>query len=195
MDKSIMDLTSRTGVAEPTTILGMDGSSVLIAGAIFLSAIMGAGIALFTIGHQRMISRKKTAYNLAYTLRRPTLQKSERVFLDRCVKGRWRRIVKPKTSDDRRQKQEIANYLNHFEWACVAMRQNIVDEGVLKAVIGDTLVKRYSAARPLIHLIRTETGDDEIFEHFEHVARKWKDYPKIPSRNVLRTAWHQVTNT
>ena len=78
------------------TILGFDGPSVLIAGAIVVSAIIGAGVALFTIGHQRMIARKKTAYDLAYTLQRPNFRRSERIFLDRCEKGRWRRIVKPK---------------------------------------------------------------------------------------------------
>ena len=85
--------------------------------------------------------------------------------------------------------------MNHFEWACVAMRQNIVDEGVVKAVIGDRLVKRYSSARPLIHLIRTEEGDDEIYEHFEHIAKKWKDYPKVPTRNVVRSAFSQISKT
>ena len=178
-----------------STIFGMDGPSVLVAGAILLSAILGGLIALFTIGHQRMIARKKAAYDLVLSSQRPDLLRSKRIFLERRGRGKWKRIVGPRTSKDREQRSEIARYLNHLEATCVAIRQNIVDEGVLKATMGDTLVRHYSEARLLIHLIRTKEGDDEIYEHFEYVAKKWKDYPKIPTRNVLRSAFSQVSKT
>ena len=94
---------AKIGVAD-TTIFGFDGPSVLIAGAIVISAVIGAVIALFTIGHQRMIARKKAAYDLAYTLQRPNFRRSEGIFLERCERGKWKRIVKPKTLEDRRKK-------------------------------------------------------------------------------------------
>ena len=182
-------------MADPTTIFGMDGSSVILAGAILLSALVGAAVAFFTIGHQRLLARKKVSYDLALSMQRPTVLDCERAFLKQCKKGRWKRIVAAKTSAALAKKRETARYLNHWELVCVSIEQRIVDEGVLKAVIGDKLVRRYSAARPFIHLLRTEEGDDEYFEYFELVAKRWKDYPKPPRRTVVGAVWHQVTRT
>ena len=152
------------------SILTVDGPDLMLVGAILLSAFSGGLIALVGVWLQRKVARKKAALDLALEFMLPEVQESEQTFLDRCKKGKWSQLQpeREKTASERRQ---ILTYLNRFELMAVAIRQNVVHEAFLKAVIGDKLVRHYAKAKPLVDLIRTQEGDDEFFEHLEFIAK------------------------
>jgi len=177
----------------PSDVNGL--SNLMVAGAIVVSAVLASIVALLAIAHNRRISRKKSAYDIIIRTMSHDIRRAETVFLKRSERRKWTGIIKPTNAKDRRDKQDIIYYLNHYEFMCVAIQQNIVDESVLKDIIGDKMVKTYSSGRALISQIRDEDGDDEFYEHFERVARRWRDYPKGKRRGILRTLFGEVIKT
>ena len=151
----------------------MNGEECVV-GAILLSALVGAIIALVVVAQQRISAKKKNAYDMVLTLFQPDLADCERIFLDVAKTNNWQPILDPQDDEQVHIKQRVAQFLNHFEFLCVSIRQNIVDEDVIKAIVGDKLVKRLASALPLINMIRNDENDPEFFEHFEHVAERWK---------------------
>ncbi|MDE0335625.1 MAG: DUF4760 domain-containing protein [Defluviicoccus sp.] len=179
---------------EPSTLeqLGMNGPDELVAGAILLSAVLGAIIALVVVAKQRISAKKKNAYDMVLTLSETDFVQCESVFLDLAKTNNWQPVLDPQDATEHGIKQQVERYLNHFEFLSVCIRQNIVDENVIKAVLGDKLVKRLTAALPLIIMIRNEESDPEFFEHFEYVADQWKANPKIQEHGVVRTILGEI---
>ena len=172
--------------------LGTNGPDWYVAGAIFLSALVGAIIALVVVAQQRISAKKKNAYDMVLTLFQPDLAECDRIFSEVAKTNNWQQILSPIDDEQVRIKQRVELFLNHFEFLCVSIRQNIVDEDVIKAIVGDTLVKRLASALPLINMIRNDEKDPEFFEHFEHVAERWKKNPKIQKRNPILTILREI---
>ena len=149
----------------------------IIAGAILISAACSIVAAFIAVAQNRRISRKRTAYDLALLFLQADIQACEDRLIDLADKNDWRPVLEPQP-EERIVKQEVTQFLNHLELMSVAIRQGVVDEGVLKAVIGDKLVKRYTEARPLIDMIRNKEQDEEFFEHLEFIANSWKKNPR-----------------
>lgn len=169
------------------SILTVDGPDLMLVGAILLSAFIGGLIALVGVWLQRKVARKKAALDLALQFMLPEVQESEQAFLDRCKKGEWSQL-QPEREETASERRQILTYLNRFELMAVAIRQNVVHEAFLKAVIGDQLVRHYAKANPLVDLIRTQEGDDEFFEHLEFIAKRWRNNPVVPRFGPIRTA-------
>ena len=158
-----------------------------VAGAILLSTLVGAIIALVVVAQQRISAKKKNAYDMVLTLFESELADCERAFLRIAKANDWKQIIDPQGDQQDQAKQQVERFMNHFEFLCVSIRQNIVDEDVIKATVGDKLVKRLASALPLIHMIRNEESDPEFFEHFEYVAEQWKKKPAIEKRDPFQT--------
>ena len=173
--------------------LAMNGPGDYVAGAILLSTFVGAIVALVVVAQQRISAKKKNAYDMVLTLFESDLANCEREFLKIAEANDWKQIIDPQNDGQSQAKQQVERFLNHFEFLCVSIRQNIVDENVIKATVGDKLVKRLARALPLIHMIRNDENDPEFFEHFEYVAEQWKRKPAIEKRNpfhtILRELW------
>ncbi len=170
----------------------MDGPDVLVAGAILLSAFIGAIIALVVVAQQRILGKKKNAYDMILKLYGEDFARCERVFKSVAQEDEWRPVLQPQDAKQLEIQEQVARYLNHLEFLCVCIRQNIVDEDVIKAILGDKLVRRLGIALPLINMIRRDESDPEFFEHFEHVGKQWKAHPKVQQRNLLCTMLGEI---
>ena len=116
------------------------------------------------------------------------MEESRTTFLARSKEGEWEKLLKSEDKECVSDRRTIQVYLNTYELMAVSIRERVVDEAVLKAVIGDRLVRRFERAYAFIDLLRTQDGDGEYFEHFEFVAKRWRKDPSVPRRGRLRTA-------
>ncbi len=167
--------------ATDTAFLSTYGPNLMMVGAVLLSALIAGRVAL-------SVSRKRAAHDLAWEFLRSEMEKARAIFLTRCKEDRWRKLLKAKGGKRASDRRVIMGYLNKYELMAVSIRQRVIDESVLKAIIGDRLVKRYEQAYPLINLVRTQSGDMEFFEHFEFIAKRWRSDPSVPRQGRLRTA-------
>ncbi len=125
------------------------------------------------IASHRTIARKRAAHDLVLTLWQPDILEHEQKFLSWVETYKQNREQPPLDFSKIADFSQIVRFLNYYELMCVAILQNIVDEAVLMDALGDKLVKHYSAAKPIIATVRTLEDDQEFFEHFETIARKW----------------------
>ena len=172
--------------------LGINGPGEYVAGAILLSTLVGAIVALVVVAQQRISAKKRNAYSIVLTLFEPNIAECERAFLNTAETNDWNQIINPQNDSQTRTKQQVERFLNHFEFLSVAIRQNIVDEDVIKATVGDKLVKILESALPVISMIRKDEDDPEFFEHFEYVAKQWKERPSIQRRNPFHTIFREL---
>ena len=164
-----------------------------VAGAILLSAFTAAAIALIVVAQQRIAIKKKNAYDLSLSLLRPEFKDYERTVLQHAKNNNWNPVVDPKDAEQLALQQEVSRYLNQMEFLSIYIRQNVVDEDVIKAMIGDTLVKRFNDTNPLIATIRKkEDGDQEFYEHFQYMANRWEQNPKVRKRNTVRAIFCEI---
>lgn len=146
--------------------------------AVVGSAVVAGFIALLTVAKHRLIAKKRGAYDFIVNMWMQN-REYDAVFFEMADKDELIKILDAKTKEELGTKAKIRTYLNTFELLAVSIKWNVIDENVCKAIIGDALVKRWQKAFPLINEIRTREGDEEFFEHFQNLAKKWKDHPMI----------------
>lgn len=149
------------------------GPGTFVAWAILGSAVVGAFMAWRAIASHRTIARKRAAHDLVLTLWQPDILEHEQKFTSWADTYRQNRVPLPLDLDAIPEIEEIVRFLNYYELMSVAILQHVVDESVLMDALGDKVVKYYAAARPIITTIRTVEEDEEFFEHFETVAKRW----------------------
>lgn len=99
--------------------LGMNGPEECVVGAILLSALVGAIIALVVVAQQRISAKKKNAYDMVLTLFQPDLADCERIFLDVAKTNNWQPILDPQDDEQVHIKQRVAQFLTILN-SCVS---------------------------------------------------------------------------
>ena len=123
--------------------------------------------------------------DLALKLMRPDIRAGT-TFRRRHNDGDWEQLLKSEEENDVSDRRDIIRYLNHYELMAVAIRGKVVDENILKAIIGDRLAKYYTQATEFISFIRTKEGDPEFFEHLEYMSERWRNNPTVSRKGMLR---------
>ena len=156
------------------SLFGLDGLGVGSAEAVLISAAIAGLVALLVVGRHRSIAKKLKAYEIAESFFAVERLKAEAKLQELAKRQNISDFFDSDDEDAVETRQEIGRYLNECELICVAIKQNIAHEGVLKDIIGDRLVHIYRYAENLIAMIRILEEDDEFYEHFEDVAQKWR---------------------
>lgn len=192
-----MDLSSALAVeatvAEHDFIQIVQSGPGWVFGAILFSAFVALISLAASIATQRIIAKKRAAYDFMSHARGDTkFLNEEQTFLDLIENDKLLDIVDAKTKRANSDRLDVKNYLNQFELLCVSIEHHIVDENVCKAMWGDVLVDRWESAQELIAEIRKKAGekvgkdsDDEILEAFEIVAKRWKENPHVEELNIF----------
>lgn len=172
----------------------------LVAGAILLSAALATIVALISISAQRIMAKKRAAYDFISRIRQDQQYIShEQTFLELQEKGMLLSILDAKTSRANQERLVIKNYLNEWELLCTAMHFHVVDEDFCKAYLGpDILPKRWGDCEALVAQIRIKAKDEAIYKYFQEYARKWLDDPAIPESTFRRNAvmiFHEMFRT
>lgn len=161
--------------------------------AILISALFGAATAIVVIAKQRIMAQKQAAIQFMVMLKTDgDYKKDEQIFAGLAKTDNLPKIMVATTAAELQDRISVLNYLNMFEVLCVAIRQNVLDENVCKAVIGDSLVQRWKNAQDLIVEIRKDTKDDEFFEHFETIKKSWQANPKIVEQHPVVRLWKEI---
>lgn len=150
----------------------------LTAGAILLSAIIGASVALYAIGEQRRIARKRATLDmLSRNEWDAAYLESKRKFneLRDSANGlaKW-------TAEEHWGSAElnvIRNSLNDYELVAVGIKEGILDEELYKRWFESSLTKDWKASEAFIRQVRDLEKSEKFFCEFEWIAKKWIDNP------------------
>lgn len=167
------------------------GLGIGTAEAVLVSAIIGILSALMVVRRHRGIAKRAKAYDVAKGFFRARGRATEEKLKHMAEKKNWLEVTGPAKKRNSKTRQKVLEHLNEWELMCVGIRKGIVDENVLRDVIGDRLVVVYGRARGLIEDLRNQANDREYYEHFEFIAKKWDATPRYAFRDVFRTfRWH-----
>ena len=145
------------------------------------------------IAKQRITAQKQAAIKFMILLKTDgDYKQDEQIFAGLAKQDDLSKILDAKTPAELKNRLAVLNYLNIFEVLCVAIRQNVIDENVCKAVIGDSLVKRWKDSQDLITEMRREAKDDEYFEHFEAIKNSWHANPMVVEQSAVVRIWKEI---
>lgn len=84
------------------------------------------------------------------------------------------------SDNDQGDRDHVKDYLNHYELVALGIRKRALDDGFYRGWMGGPFVRDWNAAGDWIQRERwkrSEAGqweyDQNIFEHFEHIATRW----------------------
>ena len=162
----------------------------LIPGAILLSAALATIVALISISAQRIMAKKRAAYDFLSRIRQDQQYLShEQTFFELQEKDMLLSILDAKTTRANQERLVIKHYLNELELLCTAMHFHVIDEDFCKAYLGpDILPKRWGDCEALVAQIRIKEKDEAIFRYFQEYAQKWIADPAIPEPTFRRNA-------
>lgn len=157
---------------EPST-LWIDGLSIETAEAVIISAIAGGLVALLVVRKQRGIAKRAKAYDVAERFLHPRGQYADQTLRKMAAANNWATVIGTQMQQSAATRQRALGRLNEWELMCVGIRKGILDESVLKDSIGDRLVIIFGSASAVIKGLRQQKNDNEYYEHFEFIAKRW----------------------
>lgn len=197
----VLSLIPLSATATETQVVHVYNSTLLTPGAILLSALIGAIVAIIVVAKHRIVNQKQSAITFLTLLNTDgDYKKDEQVFVKLSRSKKLNNILSVKDTDIEgwSDRVSISTYLNMFELLCVSINRHVFDENVCKAAIGDHLVKRWEDAKELILEIRiTEKekhGEDSnhLYEQFQTRAEHWRENPKIIDIHPIKRIWQEI---
>ena len=64
--------------------------------------------------------------------------------------------------------------MNQFEDIAIKLKSKIVDENLLKNMLGPIFVEEFYYLSDFIDIIRLEKNSPSIMEHWEWIVKRWK---------------------
>ena len=151
---------------------------VLVPGAIVVSALIGALIALISVRHHREVARKRATLDVILRSEGGEFRTITETFqrISDSPEGLLA-ILNPDTdprpeSDDY---YEVQAYLNHYELVAIGIKQGIIDATFYKAWMKTNLVADWNTSRPLISEVRNNWK--AAFRNWEELAVSWGGEP------------------
>ena len=144
------------------------------AGAILLSAVIGAAVALCSISEQRKIARRRATIDLLARKEWDKYYLEDRKEFNRLRNDPKGLVHWASTSyDETDEKSIIRNILNYYELIAVGIKEGTLDEEAYKRWFRSTLIKDWKQAKAFIMEVRRNTNAPTIFCELEELAKKW----------------------
>lgn len=153
--------------------------------AILLSALIAGTIAWRSIVSQRQmaasqqatasdIARKRASLDIITRLETDSYyHKISATFRDVRDAGRLAALLETKNQRDREEKQEVVQFLNHYELISVGMHNNILDEAFLYHWFRGAFLTHCHDARELMLAVQGEKKNDKVFAMYQLFADAW----------------------
>lgn len=149
---------------------------LLVAGAIVISAIIGASVAVLAIMQQRAIARKRAIIEALLTknwdrdyieIRRKfvKLRENKDAILDAAKVGN-------QAGEDA---SAIRSILNDYEITALGIKRDILDERIFKLWFKTNFLVDHEKMRPFIEVIRQR--NPRAFVELEELSDKWRGEP------------------
>jgi len=139
-------------------------------------------IALRALYNTRRLARQKATLDL--------IEKTESTEHYRAISStfsrlrrsdRLRSIENPKTDEDKRDRQDVLDFLNHYELVAIGIREGILDGKIYQAWMLSAFIRDWNAAADIIQAERwrlNQNGTDwiyhaKVFASYGWLACKW----------------------
>lgn len=168
-------------------------------------AVTGIMISIIALIHlivsqflEKIAARRKATLDMVLQLETSqNYAESNQCFSSYRRSGRLSALSDPHGEAQKRDRQKLLWYLNHYEMISLGMRRKRYDEDFYRGWMGGPFVRDWNAAGDWIQRERWKRNvagdweyDDNIFEHFEFIATRWsrearrlKVEPRIPPKD------------
>lgn len=95
------------------------------------------------------------------------------------------RLKMPTTEADKKLREQVVDYLNHYELVAIGCKHGILDEGFYASWMRSQLVRDWHSAKEFILYRRSPDGQDKapaLFIEFESMARRFETNTERQSR-------------
>lgn len=148
----------------------------LVPGAILVSAIIGATVAVVAIWHQRLIARKRAMIdNLLQKNWDEDYIKIRRAFVRLREDTDALLDAAKEDNQSREDASAIRSILNDYEITALGIKCGILDEKIFRLWFETSFLNDYEKLRPFIVTIRLQNS--RYFVEMEQLAKKWKKRP------------------
>ncbi len=156
--------------------------ALITGGAIIASAVLGALVAIFSIGHQRAIARKRATLDLILRCDESDFQG----LIDDYCKIRdnpyglekYAQSTEMLSPGDLKSVGVIDRYLNHYEIVAVGISQEILDKKTYELWMRSAFVNDWNCACGYISKVRKQSPRNaKNYVEYETLAREWGGDP------------------
>jgi hypothetical protein len=131
---------------------------------------------------QQRIARRKSTFDVIMNIEKtPDYMKMNRLFSELRRGIGFHHLNSPDSDERRDHRQQILEYLNHYEVVALGIQHKILDETIYKKWMEQAVVRDWNAAAPFIQQERIKWHDGKnrdvydptVLEYFEWLACKW----------------------
>ncbi|MEQ8968029.1 MAG: DUF4760 domain-containing protein [Azospirillaceae bacterium] len=163
-----------------------DGTEVLVCGGTgpgwtFWAILLSAVVALFSVAASRVATKRRAAIDLIVRSESGAFQESRAVFKDVLANGVLLNLLNPRSAEDFSRRRSVQELLNHYELVAISIRENIVDENIMKLYQRRSVIDYWDDAKEIVTEARRLTENDNIFHNFEWLAERWRLKPNVDS--------------
>ncbi|WP_181454285.1 DUF4760 domain-containing protein [Halomonas sp. SL1] len=161
---------------EPLILVSQNGHWWVSPLAILLSAVVGAGTALFAVWRQRHIARVRATLDVILKSESDEFYKE----IHRCFSSELKRngglegLINAQSEAEIESRTSVLDFLNHYELIAVSIDRSILDEHFYKSWMRSTYIRHFDESFAFIDKIRKEKEAPKFCEYFERLAVKWK---------------------
>lgn len=176
---------------EPLLLVSQNGHWWVSPLAILVSAIIGAGIAIFSVWRQRHSARVRATLDVILKSESDDFyQRIHRRFTSELRKGdKLDGLIDPKSDSDTEARRDVLDILNHYELIAVSIDSSIIDESFYKSWMRSTYIRHFDDSFHFISRVRNEKNAPKFCEYFERLVVKWKieGVPKVNHKHSIIT--------
>jgi hypothetical protein len=157
---------------------------------IAVSTIVAAGLSLRSINSAREMARKRATLDfIERSESTPHYRELYRAFTDvRKDPDGLMQLARPTNPQLLRQRENVIDYLNHYEMMAMGIHEGMLDESVYKKFMKSTLVRDWFEAREFVRHLRTPTKDSGSEVSSKKVFCEFEDLARIIHEGVVRVA-------
>ena len=170
--------------------------SLLVAGAIIFSALVGGGIAIWAILAQKATARKRLALETLINAEEKTYyQENRKIFLEvrNSTEGfsELVRVLKHEQTSNAAIQRQIAGvnyFLNHYEIICVGIHKGIIDERICESWMRSAIIRHWEEAEEFISAVREK--NPRIYAFLKSTIDRWIGNMEKEQKEALKKAIH-----
>lgn len=162
-------------MSDPCIEIVQNGQWWLSPLAIFVSACIGAGVAICAIINQHAIARRRATLDMIVASEGDgPFQRNLAVFKSesKCSRS-LRRIARSESASELATQRQVDSFLNHYELIAIAIEKKILDKEFYKLWMRGAYVEDYIKAAPYINELQGMPAGDQTFINFQRLAREW----------------------
>lgn len=150
--------------------------------AILFSTAVAILIARHTSKKNQNLAKLRATLDLMSDLHSDAIfAKNKEAFIETRDELGLMSLMECRTQRQIKNKSNVQGFLSKYEAIAIGVHKGILDEDMLKELMGSILADHYQDAKPLLIALQEANENRRIMENFMRMGARWSKDPKIKS--------------